>query len=408
MSIPLKIIQVFEHQSLKIGDLFKQEHFEQLAAFSEKKSTKYFSLIHNGVKFSHYVGALQVGDLTLEILPKADNHSKPDKTLWQGVLLDMLRECQLLKIESLTAANLRLRNNAFLNLYFELFVNEVEKLLQEGLIKAYKRTEGNLKVLKGRLVVPKHLRQNQFHKEQFYTNHEQYDFNHLLNQIIFKALGILGKIVVEPKLAFRIQKLKAHFPKLDNIEILESDFQKVQFHRQTIRYQNAIEIARLLILHYSPDIRGGSNHLIAILFDMNLLFEEFVYRQLKKCQNEDLLVKRQQQKTFWNRRQLRPDILLNQKGKTIIIDTKWKILKKVSPGMEDLRQAYVYNQFFKAEKCVLVYPKVFDLEDLEATPFENSTDAGTCQVCFLEIIQKGQLNKVLGNNLLEKLETRKP
>jgi 5-methylcytosine-specific restriction enzyme subunit McrC len=77
--------------------------------------------MHNGIKLSHYVGALQTGDLTIEILPKADAQKSPDSTLWQSVLLDLLRECKLIKMESLTHAGLRLRPNAILDLYVEIF-----------------------------------------------------------------------------------------------------------------------------------------------------------------------------------------------------------------------------------------------------------------------------------------------
>lgn len=392
-------IQVFEHQSLKVGGGLELEHFEQLAAFAEKHNNKYFSLLHQGIKFSNYVGALQVGNLTIEILPKADKNSIANKHLWQGVLLDMLRECRLLKYESLGAANLKLQFNSILDLYFEIFVSEVEKLLQKGLIKSYRRQEGNLQVLKGRLVIPKQIRINLFHKDQFYTNHEVFDFNHPLNQIIFRALCILEKMVLDPRLSFKIKRLKSYFPKIQAIKATESLFQKITFNRKTIRYQSAIEIAHLIILHYSPDIKSGQNHLIALLFDMNLLFEEYVYRQIKKQQNEDFIVKRQQQKPFWNRRYLRPDILIEWKGENIVLDTKWKVLKKLSPKMEDLRQAFVYNQFFEAKKCILLYPQVYDLDDLKATPFENKES--TCQVNFLDILKDNKLNKKLGINLLK-------
>ena len=72
------IIQVFEHQTLRVGDLingvcFDEAAFKAMALYQEKQKVKYFNLVYNGVKFSHYVGIIQIGKLTLEILPKADN-----------------------------------------------------------------------------------------------------------------------------------------------------------------------------------------------------------------------------------------------------------------------------------------------------------------------------------------------
>ena len=178
-----RCFSVFEHQTLSVGDTqngvtFTAAHFQNLFRFYQKKSTKFFKPTHNGIKFSHYVGALQTGDLTIEILPKADAKKPPDSTLWQSVLLDLLRECKLIKMEGLTHAALRLRPNAILDLYVEIFLTEVERLLQEGLVKSYQRQEANLPILKGRLVVPKHIRKNQVQKDRFYVNFEKYDYNH--------------------------------------------------------------------------------------------------------------------------------------------------------------------------------------------------------------------------------------
>ena len=134
-------IQVFEHQTIRIGDeingvVFTEFHFNALTKFSERIKSKYYTLIYKGVKFSHYVGALQIGKLTIEILPKADKKESNDSNLWHGVLLDMLKECRLLKIDTTSEARLRLRSNSILDLYFEIFLNEVEELLRKGLCKS--------------------------------------------------------------------------------------------------------------------------------------------------------------------------------------------------------------------------------------------------------------------------------
>lgn len=401
---------VFEHQTISIGETqngvtFTTAHFQNLLNFHQKKATKFFTPVHNGIKFSHYVGALQTGDLTIEILPKADRDSLPDAKRWQSVLLDLLRECKLMKMESLTHAALRLRPNAILDLYVEIFLKEVEQLLQEGLVKSYQRQEANLPVLKGRLVVPKHIRKNSIQKDRFYVNFEKYDYNHLFNQLIFKGLIILEKIVRQPILVEKLRQIRAIFPKVKEIPVTEKDFDQLKLHHQTQRYATALDIARLLILNYAPDISSGKNHVLAILFDMNLLWEEYIYRQLKKVQNEGFQVSRQQQKPFWQRRYLRPDILVKSTDRNMVIDTKWKVLKKVAPSMEDLRQMYVYNQYFSAEKSVLIYPKVHDLEDLAATPFSQKVDGKTyfCQVNFVDILENGKLNRNIGKQLLRNL-----
>ena len=403
-------IQVFEHQVLAVGDrqggvVFSDNHFESLLRFYQKKATKFFTPIYKGIRFSHYVGVLQTGNLTIEILPKADAQKAPDTGLWQSVLIDMLRTCRLLKTESLSQANLQLRPHAILDLYLEIFLAEIEKLLQEGLIKSYERRADHLPVLKGRLLVPAHIRKNNIQKDRFYVNYAQYTYDHFYNQLIFKALLIVEKIADQPFLREKLRQIRAVFPKVSEITVTENHFEQLKFHRQTQRYAVALDIARLLILNFSPDITKGNNHVLAILFDMNLLWEEFIYRQLKTQQNDHLQVSRQQQKPFWQRRYLRPDIVLKSGDKNIVIDTKWKILTRVSPSMEDLRQMYIYQQYFDAEKSVLLYPNVHHLDNLPATAFEQTEEGKkyACQVAFIDLLKNHGLDRNLGTLILEKI-----
>ena len=405
------LLRVFEYQTIRIGDIvenctFSKQHFYALARFHEQHGGKYYSLLHNGVKFSHYVGAIQIGKLTIEILPKADKKERPDANCWHDVLIDMLKECRLLKVETLASAKLQLRTNAVLELYFEIFLKEVERLLRRGLFRSYQMKEQNEKYFKGKLIFHKHIQHNLAHKERFYVRSQKFDHGHLLNRILRRALDILETLVFSPTILSRIKKIKEYFPSPCKTPFTERHFQKLMHDRKVQPYHTALEIARLLVLNYSPDLRGGKHHLLAILFDMNLLFEEYVYKQLKRLESDELTVKRQQQKTFWQRRKIQPDILLTYKNENIVLDTKWKVLKTVSPSMEDLRQMYVYNQYFEAQHSVLLYPNVHDLNDLKPTPYEQKGAEKTpfyCQIQFLEILFNKKLNKGLGKSILEKL-----
>jgi len=184
-------------------------------------------------------------------------------------------------------------------LYFEIFLKEVEKLLRRGLFRSYEMKEQNEKYFKGKLIFHKHLQHNFAHQERFYTRSQKFSHGHLLNRILRRALDILETLVFSPTLLFRIKKIKEYFPSPCKTSFTERHFQQVILDRKVQPYHTALEIARLLVLNYSPDLRGGKHHLLAILFDMNLLFEEYVYKQLKRLESEELTVKRQQQKPFW-------------------------------------------------------------------------------------------------------------
>ena len=80
-----KPIQVFEFQKLKIGQNgFNSDHFKALVQFNENNNNKYFTPVYQGILFNSYVGVIQIGGLTIEILPKADNSN--NKSLWRDVV----------------------------------------------------------------------------------------------------------------------------------------------------------------------------------------------------------------------------------------------------------------------------------------------------------------------------------
>ena len=142
------------------------------------------------------------------------------------------------------------------------------------------------------------------------------------------------------------------------------------------------------------------------MFDMNLLFEEYIYQKLKQLQNKELIVKRQVYQSFWKRRSIKPDILLDYKGQRYVLDTKWKSLPKAQPSIADLKQVFIYCQYFDAPKSLLIYPKVKDFENTLAEPYHpygKTKETYYCQLHFAEIIHKGLLNKDIGQQILDSL-----
>ncbi len=357
-------IQVFEHSFLPIGKgSFEQRHFVALSKLNALHDYQYFDLKHNGVFFKQFVGVIQVDDLTIEILPKIDRYEpEENKTKWRDVLLEMLKVTKKLKIKQVGQANVSRQSIHLLDIYFEWFLNEVQLLIHQGLIKQYYKETGNVKALKGKLEFAGHINKNLVHKERFYTTHQVYDKDHLIHQILGQALEIVASLSKGNYLYSKCKTVQLDFPEVKSIKATENTFTKIPKSRKTAPYENALAIARLIILNYAPNISGGSEKMLALLFDMNSLWEEYVLVRLKKyCHDKKIEVYGQNSKSFWNGISIRPDIVLEKKidertKNILIIDTKWKNIDQSQPSTHDLRQMYVYNDYWDSQRALLLYP----------------------------------------------------
>ena len=408
----LKTIRVFEYESIKYkkGKYYKEgftkdifKAFERY--FQSNENTPFFKMIPYGVRFTQYVGAIQIGAFTIEVLPKAGRQG--NEKVWHSVLLDMLKTCNLLTAKESGQANLRLRANSILDLYFELYIKELEKLIHQGLIKKYRKQEGQQKALKGSLIFSHNISKNLVHKERFYTRHTVYDKNHRLHQILFEALKIVEHFSHSSYLADRIGRVEMDFPEVNRLNVESNHFKNIKRDRKVKPYSKALDIAKLLILNYRPDISTGRNDLLAIMFDMNVLWEEYVFRRMKKELHSEWNVKAQERTKFWESKIVKPDLFIEHKVDQrlkYIIDTKWKVIDNNHPADDDLKQMYVYNHHWGTYQSILLYPRTHNQEDREGMyTLSMQNEQHGCMLGFVDVIDDYGLRSDLVKQIKDKL-----
>jgi 5-methylcytosine-specific restriction enzyme subunit McrC len=220
-------------------------------------------------------------------------------------------------------------------------------------------------------------------------------------------------------LAARARSLSISFQDVDEIAVTERTFTRLPHTRNTERYRRALQLARLIILNYSPDVRNGREDVLAILFDMNRLFERFVYAQLKHAEarqpSRAITFKGQDPCRFWTadrmRMSIKPDIVVQvcsgSKRERLVLDTKWKIPGDGKPAASDLHQMHSYNIQLGAHCGFLLYPQVSARADVTGTfaPAEPPHDAFNhdCGILFLELFDGDRLRRDLGDAIINKL-----
>ena len=365
----LKEFEYLQYKDDTKDNFIKKDTFDSLEKFvlENEKTAQYLKITtKNGfgkvLQAQNYVGVIQTKDgTTIEILPKIKN-ATIEKS--KDILIKMLKTLKNSPFKNLSVANLKSSKIPLFEIFISMFLEELTVLVRNGIKSDYISKEENLKFLKGKLKISEQIKYNTIHKERFFVQYEEFISNRVENRLIKTTLQFLYN---KSKLNKNQQRIREFLFVFDEIEIshnIKTDFSKIKLNRQMKDYEQVLLWCKTFLFENSFSPYKGNDIAFALLFDMNLLFESFVYSYLKKSSNfQDI---KSQDRTHHlayengiGRFRLKPDIVIN--GGKIIADTKWKILSedKAYNGVlqDDMYQLYAYGtKYDNCEKIYLIYP----------------------------------------------------
>jgi 5-methylcytosine-specific restriction enzyme subunit McrC len=309
----------------------------------------------------NYVGVIQTKDgTTIEILPKIQ-HLSEEKS--KTTLLKMLKTLKNSPFKSLNTAHLKSAKIPLFEIFITMFLDELSRLVKKGIKSDYIPKEKNLTFLKGKLKLSQQIKQNTIHKERFFVDYEEFSSNRPENRLIKTALLYLYKKSRSNKNQQHIREFLFVFDDIMHSRDIRADFLHVRPNRQTKDYKQVLIWCKTFLLENTYSPYRGDDIAFALLFDMNLLFENYVGHYLKK---RGLHVKLQDRQHHLchegntGRFQLKPDIVINDG--LVVADTKWKRLnqEKSNGGIAqgDMYQLYAYGtKYPQCKRLYLIYPK---------------------------------------------------
>jgi 5-methylcytosine-specific restriction enzyme subunit McrC len=375
-------IQNKKRDSKNANALFKED-FETLIKHQDKFK-KYYTLSNKKIIFRNYVGLFRVGNLSISIIPKIitykeneENKSKELKNLstFFNQFFKYTKNKKAIKTDS---NNLNKSYDSILDIFIEQFANEVGEIVQMGLRKGYIFENENRQNFKGKILFLENIKSNHSNKGKLFCRYQEYSEKIFINYVLLEALKKCLKMTLSPILKDYIKKIINAFPSENfKFKISKDKVDKIIINQNNLKYKNSLELAKMFIFNESPIFNHGSHALISFMFDMNKLWEEFVFRIFQDaCRsdpNYNYRVLFQRKKKFWreenspkNESSIKSDILLTKKYKekfnpkeTILIETKWKNndgkeIKRPEPN--DLKQVFVYKNYFGLKKSFLLFP----------------------------------------------------
>lgn len=345
--------------------------------------TGFFSLISkNRIKANKYVGLIQIGNQTIQVLPKIlknKDENKYDESFITKNLLYMLNYVKKLDIKETDIASLKQINELF-EIIIWLFAKNLLELLKKEIYRTYELKENNKIFLKGKLLIKEQIKYNSINKAKFYCQYDDFLDDNLLNQIfkvtVMKLLRFTNSYrnyKVLSDCAFILQDITLRR------RLTLKECNKVKFNRLNKLYEGNFKLAKLLLFGNSTELNSASIDSYSIMFDMNLLFEEFIGEFIKR-NFKDIKVETQKSNKYvfnevigsnFSKFNLKPDIFIKINNRIVIIDTKYKELKKdvlncnIPPS--DIYQMVMYgmryfssskeNEFYNNKEIILLYPE---------------------------------------------------
>lgn len=371
-----EILSVIEHSSLPIVAertiaqyALGIHHARLLEKLAPNLPASTFSWGHQSVRFAQFCGVIQLDDLILEILPKI--HGKEERPeSCRTALVQMLYSARIMRTHKGAQAGINTQQHSLLDIFIQHFCHDLHTQILQGKLRNYIEQEENLSVMRGRLVIPQHVRHNLVHKERLYCRFDEFSEDMLLNQILRFTLRLLIPWTRSGKTKKQLTELLMHFNGISDAPITLQSFKLLKNDRITQRFQPVLEQCRLFIAAVKPDILAGSTPLFSLLFDMNRLFEAWVAEKLKPwAHQQGWHLRTQGPRKYLAMRdgdspqfQLRPDIaLVDDNGvPQLIADTKWKLLneadQKLGVSSSDMYQLYAYAGRYVVPHLQLIYP----------------------------------------------------
>lgn len=406
--------------------IFKRD-IEELRAYIDEQNSKDFTgqsdieeflkPIKNGVQANNYVGVLQTkSGLTIEILPKiAGRTEEATDTRVRQLFLEMLKAVRSINGKTFRLTNLNAKKNNLLEVFISKFLNESDMIIKRGLKSSYVTVQSNEKFLKGKLLMTQQLRRNIVNQSYFFNEYDEFMTNSAENQLIKTTLEYLLKNSRDNNNLRIIREQLVYFEFVDLTNSPEQTFQKVSIGRNYTYYEQTLNWCRIFLSRKSFTSFKGSSLAFAVLFPMEEIFEAYIAYMMKKSIPDANVSAQDKKYSLFDRTnetkavyRLRPDLVVRfEDNRTIIADTKWKVLDSTGPSQTDLYQMYAYYTRYRhksenVDKVVLIYPysSSYSENEFRSTQFSSefsSEELGAkIQVRFVDLLS-GDIGKQLVN-----------
>lgn len=240
------------------------------------------------------------------------------------------------------------------------FLNSLRATLRRGLILGYRRIEEAIPLVRGRIRFADQARRRFGLPLPVEVVYDEYTPDIEENRLLKAALRRCSQLRVRAPVRWRVAEALAAFEAVGDFRYDKRRVPKFTYTRLTERYREPVELARLILSETSPELEPGDAPVTGMFFDMNRVFEDFVFAAI----DEHLRPRLATTETWRQGRSVQlddggflrplPDLSLWRSRRCVFVgDAKYKTTEKGEAG--DLYQLLAYCSATALPEGTLIY-----------------------------------------------------
>ncbi len=327
------------------------------------KLNSVLKVTRHGIETTSWVGVIKYKKHQFQILPKLICDNGNTENILKNLIF-MLSYTKKLDIRTSDTAKLSNSKNPFIEILIREYAKSLFECLKRITPKKYVREEDNLNYLKGKIKFTENIRYNCVNQSKFYCEYDEFSENNILNQLFLFVSTCLYNISND---SYNKKTLKFIINYYSDIKLVRFDrfkAEKIKLSRNQELFKKPFNLAKMFIEKTSVNLSKNKFENITLIWDMNKLFEEFVFEIMKKNESElgwkftaqkckKLLIGDENKK-----RNTYVDIFAEKDNDKIIIDTKYKIFKGIDDfSNADVFQVSTYCLLHNTNNAILLYPR---------------------------------------------------
>ena len=365
----------FEELEVFLDEIWKTREknpFYQDIESEKDEGQRFLQFLHNSkeIKSNKYVGIIQFKGKKINLLPKIffdQNREYTPKEIFliHHHILWWLSYCRKIKFPNYLTS-LGETKADFFEVLIYLFSKYTKELLSTTLYRQYEEINRELPYIKGRLNSNAYISENlcRGRWQKLNCTYDFFTFDNVFNRTIKYVATLLYNVSSSQENKKNLQEILFILDEVSDEKITAEQCSRIYFNPLFAEYETVKDYCLLFLSNsisydYKNDLK-----LFAFLLPMEYVFEDFIFGFIEK-EIKSVEVKAQKSNTYLDEAKtfnLRPDLLLEIYGKSLIADTKYKIVysdvndphKGIS--QQDLYQMLAYAIRFNVDEIILFYP----------------------------------------------------